>query len=175
MSAKEAVFSFALLMLFMSGCSDDDPVATQESASLPPELVATWSFSSVTQNGTAASLRDALGLEPNTAKVTMTLNNNSTFDYVEVTDEGEKTYQSSGTFTVDGQAFSLVGVGSTHTTPPVTAIATSSGPPKTAGSLTGTWRHWYSGDPDCGSELVLTATTTEFVLSNGSPDSCPDW
>jgi len=175
MSRKVECLSLAFLMLLATGCSDDDPVAAQESALLPPELAATWSFSSVTQDGAAALLNDVLRWEPNTEKATLTLNKNGTFDYVEVTAEGERTYQSAGTFKVDGQAFSLVCSGPTSTGPPFTIVANSGSPPKAAGSLTGTWRTREMIAPECGHELILTATPTEFLLSHEALGTCPDW
>lgn len=174
MSATVAVLSLAFLTLLTGGCSDD-PVNTQGPAPLPLELAVSWEFSSVARDGAAASLSDVLAWEPNTTKATLTLNANGTFDYEEVTAEDETTYQSAGTFRVDGQAFSLVCSGPTSTGPPFTIVANSGSPPKAVGSLTGTWRTREMIAPECGHELILTATPTEFLLSHEAPGTCPGW
>jgi hypothetical protein len=125
----------------MVGCSDDDKGANSNGdppgdTNVPAELVATWTFQSATVNNMIIHLSNVLPWVEGTAYATISINDDNTYVFENVSADSAVLLSETGAFLVDGNSFSLTGIEEL--------------------SLSGNWA--VSGD-----SLTLTATEMGFT------------
>ena len=93
-----------LVAAIVAGCGDSDPTSHEHPDELghpPPAMVATWTFQSVTQNGTPASLADALDWDPAATSARLHVLLDGPYIYEEVNATGGQLSAESGWVFVD--------------------------------------------------------------------------
>jgi hypothetical protein len=139
------VFLAVLLMLIIAGCGKDKDTSTEPEVSVPPELVATWTYQSATVNGFPVSLALVLGWHQGMASARCTVNEDESFVYEELDSADVVQWTESGTFTV---------VGNNAT---ITITSNDDGPVEPPEVLSGTWALSEN-------ELTLTVTMEEITV-----------
>jgi hypothetical protein len=98
----------ALAAIF--GCGDDDKGTNRNGDKIPSELVGTWKFQSATIDG------DTVGMEliaylfqwgPTTVSARMRISGDGSFVYEELDSDGNVPAADTGTFSVNGNSFSV--------------------------------------------------------------------
>jgi len=157
----------SLALLTGPGCGGDDtPTGTGGNGnpgSIPPEIVATWHYQSVTVNGTPVSLALFLEWDQSTVRSTLTMNSNGSHRYSEWNASDQEMWWQSGTYAING------------TNATFTAKANSDGVPEppwsspwavNGNTLTFAWQ-------DQGDNLVVKLTQSTPVVI--PPEAVATW
>jgi hypothetical protein len=100
----------------MVGCSDDDKGANSNGdppgdTNVPAELIATWTFQSATVNDVSIDdLSMILPWEQNTEYARISINDDNTYVFENVSADSAVLLSETGAFLVDGSSFSLTGI-----------------------------------------------------------------
>jgi hypothetical protein len=94
------------LAFLVTGCGKDEPT-TPNVRVFPSELVGTWDYQSVTIDGQEAILRLILGWRDETARATLSISDEGEFVYNEYSADDSVLYFEDGTFTVNGNYFTI--------------------------------------------------------------------
>lgn len=95
---------FFLGIAVLAGCGETGPMEGDDGDELghpPPEMVATWTFQSVTENGSTASLADVLEWVVGTTQARIHIQANGAYVYEEVNSTGGQLWAESGWIFVD--------------------------------------------------------------------------
>ena len=97
------ILCVAFSSLFAFGCGSDGGEADDDNGGPPPEaMVGSWTYASVTVNGSAASLSVELDWEPETVAAELDVQSNGAYVYQEVDANGAQLWFELGFVVVDG-------------------------------------------------------------------------
>ena len=94
---------------FTVGCSDDNKGTNSNGNSVPSELIATWTFQSATVGDMTIDLEYILPWEEGTAHARIRINDDKTCVFKNVAADSTVLLTETGSFSVDGNSFSLTG------------------------------------------------------------------
>ena len=102
-------FLVAVCLFATVGCGSDDSASpTGPGASAPPqEMVATWTFESITFNGTPVPLATAFDWHPSTVSATVRVNADRSITTEELDISGVVVVTTTGTMSVNGHTFTM--------------------------------------------------------------------
>ena len=139
-----ASLSAILLVVIIAGCGKDDD-STGPDTSIPPELIATWTYQSATINEIPVNLGAVLEWHEGTVSARFTVGGDGTFVNEELDGDSLVIWTESGTFAVSGNNATI------------TITSDSDGPVNPPDIMIGTWAL-------SGNELTLTTTLEGFPV-----------
>ncbi len=88
------------------GCGNEGSTGNDEDQ-LPNEIVATWTFQSVTYDGISLRLSDAFSWEAESVACQIIVKADRTYEYREIGGDSSVVFLTSGTFSVSGNRFTI--------------------------------------------------------------------